>query len=77
LQGQEDFTPNHLATLCGWAFHFVECSRPRHIQASNGKWLFLLFLLVLASVSFTGEYLPNFDLENIISTYTKDFSWKK
>jgi len=38
-------------------------------QASNGKWLFLLFLLVLATVYFTGEFLPNFDLENIISTY--------
>jgi hypothetical protein len=29
----------------------------------------------LCSVSFTGEFLPNFNLEkNMISTYTKDFS---
>jgi len=25
------------------------------------------------SVSFIGEFLPNFDLKNMISTYTKDF----
>jgi hypothetical protein len=24
-----------------------------------------------------GRFLPNFDLANVISTYTKDFSWKK
>jgi hypothetical protein len=24
-----------------------------------------------------GRFLPNFDLANMISTYTKDFSWKK
>ncbi len=29
------------------------------------------------SVSFTGEFSPNFDLKNMISTYTKDFWWKK
>ncbi len=29
------------------------------------------------SVSLTGEFSPNFDLKNMISTYTKDFSWKK
>ncbi len=26
------------------------------------------------SVSFTGEFLPIFDLENMVSTYRKDFS---
>jgi hypothetical protein len=26
---------------------------------------------------FTGEFSPNFDLKNMISTYTKDLSWKK
>jgi hypothetical protein len=26
---------------------------------------------------FTGEFLPKFDLKNMISTYAKDFSWKK
>jgi len=26
---------------------------------------------------FTGEFLPNFDLNNKVSTYAKDFSWKK
>jgi hypothetical protein len=77
LRGQEGFTPNHLATLCGWAFHFVECSWPRHIQASNGKWLLLLFLLVLASVSFIGEFLPNFDLENIIAALPQGFFMEK
>ncbi len=25
---------------------------------------------------FTGEFLPKFDLKNMISTYAKDFSWK-
>jgi hypothetical protein len=29
------------------------------------------------SVSCGGEFSPNFDLKNMISTYTKDFSWKK
>jgi hypothetical protein len=27
-----------------------------------------------SSVSFTGEFLPIFDLKNMVSTYTKDFS---
>jgi hypothetical protein len=26
---------------------------------------------------FWGEILPNFDLRNMISTYAKDFPWKK
>jgi len=26
---------------------------------------------------FTGEFLPKFDLKNVISTYAKDFSWEK
>jgi hypothetical protein len=30
----------------------------------------------LASVSFTGEFSPNFDLKNMNSTYTKEFSWQ-
>ncbi len=30
-----------------------------------------------ASVPFTGEFLPNFDLKNMISTYTKDLLWEK
>jgi hypothetical protein len=29
------------------------------------------------SVYFTGEFSPNFDLKNMISTYTKDFSMEK
>jgi len=29
------------------------------------------------SVFFLGKILPNFDLKNRISAYTKDFSWKK
>jgi hypothetical protein len=37
--------------------------------------------LVRANVGFndyfTGEFLPDFDLKNMISTNTKDFSWKK
>jgi hypothetical protein len=32
------------------------------------------YLFIGASVSFTGKFLPNFDLKNIILTYTKDFS---
>jgi hypothetical protein len=28
-------------------------------------------------ISFTGEFSPNFDLKNMISTKTNDFSWKK
>ncbi len=27
--------------------------------------------------SFTGEFSPNFDLKNMISTYPQDFAWKK
>jgi hypothetical protein len=34
-------------------------------------------LVQACSVSFTGEFSPNFDLKNLISTYTKDFSWGK
>jgi hypothetical protein len=30
-----------------------------------------------SSVSSTGEFLPNFDLKNMISTSTKDFSQNK
>jgi hypothetical protein len=30
-----------------------------------------------ASVFFRGEILPNFNLKNMILTYTKGFSWKK
>jgi hypothetical protein len=30
----------------------------------------------LQSVSFTVEFSPNLELKNMISTYTKDFSWK-
>jgi hypothetical protein len=26
---------------------------------------------------FIGEFWPNFDLKNMISTYAKNFSWKK
>jgi hypothetical protein len=33
--------------------------------------------LLSPSISFTGEFSPNFHLENIIWTYTKDFSWKE
>ncbi len=29
------------------------------------------------SVSFNGKFLPNFDLKNMISTYTKEFLWEK
>jgi hypothetical protein len=32
-------------------------------------------VIELASVSFTGEFSPNFDLKNMNSTYTKDL-WK-
>jgi len=35
-------------------------------------WLYQCFFFL----SF-GEISPNFDLKNMISTYTKDFSWKK
>jgi hypothetical protein len=31
----------------------------------------------LTGVSSTGKFLPNFDLKNMISTCTTDFSWKK
>ncbi len=33
------------------------------------------FLLVHSDY-FTGEFLPKFDLKNMLSTYAKDFSWK-
>jgi len=35
------------------------------------------YLTVQLSVSFTGEFLSNFDLKNMILTYIKDFSWEK
>ncbi len=34
-------------------------------------------LNILPSVSLTYEFWPNFDLKNMISTYTKDFPWEK
>ncbi len=33
-------------------------------------------LLLVHSGYFTGEFLPKFDLKNMISAYAKDFSWK-
>jgi hypothetical protein len=36
--------------------------------------LFIMRAADLLTVSFTGEFLPNLDLRNTISTYTKDFS---
>ncbi len=45
--------------------------------------LLLLLLLIFkankytkSSASCSGEFSPYFDLKNMISTYTKDFSWK-
>jgi len=38
--------------------------------------LFLPFLYC-SIVSFTGKFLPNVNLRNMISTCTKDFSWEK
>jgi hypothetical protein len=32
---------------------------------------------LLHSDYFTGEFLPKFDLKNMISTSAKDFSWEK
>jgi hypothetical protein len=32
---------------------------------------------VATRVSFINEFSPNFDLKNMISTNTKDFSWEK
>jgi hypothetical protein len=34
-------------------------------------------LNILPSVSLTDEFLSNFNLKNMISTYTKDFPWEK
>jgi len=30
-----------------------------------------------SNVFFSAEFSPNFNLKNMISTYIKDFSWKK
>jgi hypothetical protein len=35
-----------------------------------------LFSIGIDSVSFASEFSPNFDLKNMISTYTKDFALK-
>jgi hypothetical protein len=40
-----------------------------------GWWY--IFIMFRTSVSFNGKFLPNFELKNMISTYTKDFSWEK
>jgi hypothetical protein len=34
-------------------------------------------LVILGDVFCTSKFIPNFDLKNMISTYAKDFSWKK
>jgi hypothetical protein len=34
-------------------------------------------LNILPIVSLTDEFLPNIDLKNMISTYTKNFLWEK
>jgi hypothetical protein len=59
--------------------HFIlsNAPSPGTFRPPMVNGFFWLFLLVLASFSFIGEFLPNFDLENVTSTYTKDFSWKK
>jgi hypothetical protein len=31
----------------------------------------------MTSVSFTGKFSPNFELKNMVSTYTKEFFMKK
>jgi len=36
-----------------------------------------IFLMFRTSVSFNGKLLPNFNLKNMISTYSKIFHWKK
>jgi hypothetical protein len=33
--------------------------------------------MALGSGSQFGKFLPNFDLKNMISTYTMDFPWEK
>jgi hypothetical protein len=38
-------------------------------KSSMVEWVGVIFL--------TGKILPNFDLKNMISTYTKDFSSKQ
>jgi hypothetical protein len=48
-----------------WHSTFMPCSHP---YASQPDW---------TSVSFIGEFLPNPYLKNMISTYKKDFPWKK
>ncbi len=45
---------------------------------SQNLFVFHLKVALLSpSVSFTGEFAPNFHLKDMILTYTKDFSWKE
>jgi hypothetical protein len=51
----------------------VSCSI--YVSRERPQWVILLGKQ--QCFFFCGEISPNFDLQNMISTCTKDFSWKK
>jgi hypothetical protein len=60
------------ASRAGWpGIAFVGWSKS--YTCSNLTFIFFS----LPAAFFLGEILPNFNLNNMILTYTKDFPWKK
>jgi hypothetical protein len=49
----------------------------KHSHGAQRLSRFTFRLISCSSDFFTGELSPDFDLKNIILTYTKGFSWKK
>ncbi len=49
----------------------------KHSHGAQRLSRFTFRLISCLSDFFTGELSPDFDLKNIILTYTKGFSWKK
>ncbi len=52
-------------------------ARRKHSHGAQRLSSFKFRLISSLSDFFTGELSPDFDLKNIILTYTKDVSWKK
>jgi hypothetical protein len=67
-------------TEFGQNFHLVVIDSVHNIAMMHTAWHSILFRTCPPldfSVSFTGEFSPNFDLKNMIFSYSKDFAWEK
>jgi len=56
---------------------FLKFWRHFHLRRGHGRVPPCILEMSQCSVSFTNDFLPNPCLNNMISTYRKDFPWKK